>query len=279
MIRRMSLVFCGAAIGFSVLVGNVQAGLWEGMPTLPSSERIKFEEALINNSPVQVSVYSTDMSLEEAVNFYKDKLSSFGWLLVSGVARDGVNAIAFSKNDKLLNISLRSIQGKNYVTITQSMVPEEMLTEKERCSDCEQKSPDMLKGQPQQPQNTGISDGASILEDNPGKDLALVPRYKGAVRANSIERDKGRKVTLTYFTKDPVEKVVDFYRQNMASYYWALENEVDLQKLPKPIAEQVGLSIKGESLVFKSSSASCIINISEEPQGKGTVIGVSYNEK
>ena len=94
-----------------------------------------------------------------------------------------------------------------------------------------------------------------------------------------MERESGKKISLAYYSQDSVEAITDYYLLNMGNYYWKLENEVDFQNLPEKLAKTLNTDIKGKSLVFKSPSASCIISVTEDPQNKGTVIGVNYNEK
>lgn len=243
----------------------IEASVWENLPELPQSERIKQEEALVNNSQVQVTVYITLVSPKEAVEYYKTKLNNFGWKLETEAAQQGKNVTIFSKENKFVTISIQNILGKNYVTIAQHEKSASNPQEGSSCAECEKK------------QNEGNLE--IPLNDAPGKDLQFVPRYPGAVRVNSIARDNGKKAILTYYVQDSVERSANFYRQNMGNYYWGLESEIDFQDLPEKLAERINTDIKGKNLVFKSASASCIISITEDPQKKGTIIGINYNEK
>lgn len=240
---------------FLVLISFADAAIWENIPAFPQAVKIKQEETLINNNTVQITVYSTTEPIEKAVEFYKSRLTNFGWTLTSQTNQQGINLAVFSKGDGLINILLQNMLGKNFITITQSMV----------CSECEGKREEKAEGVP--------------TSDTPGRDLQFVPRYPKAIRVSETERENGKKVAINYYTKDSVERALDFYRKNMGNYYWKLENEIDFQNLPEKLSEQLNPNIKGKSLVFKNSSSSCIISIIEEPQYKGTIIGVNYNEK
>lgn len=233
----------------------VYAAIWEDIPALPQAQRVKQEEGLFNNNPLQTTVYTTLATPQETIEFYKTKLTNFGWELESELNQQGIEVLMFSKEDKFLNIMLQNILDKNFITIAQSIKPEELTEEK----------------QGEAPSEIPSSDSA-------GRDLRFVPRYPDAVRISNAESENGKKVSLAYYTKDPVEDVVDFYLKNMGNYYWSLENELDFQNLPGALTGKLNVDIKGRSLVFKSPSASCIISITEEPQNNTTVIGVNYSE-
>jgi len=273
MIKQIVLIFC-----FLSFAAISKAAVWENIPAFPQAERIRQEETLVNNSPARTTVYSTLASPEEIVKFYKTKLINFGWKLETEANQQGIEMLMFSKGDKFLNIMLQSILGKNFITLAQSINPKELLKQKPPCPECEKKQEELNKGI--EPARDLISKDENFSKkDTPGRDLQFVPRYPGAVRASAMERENGKKVNLSYYSQSSVEDVVNFYRQNMGNYYWQLDNQIDFQNLPEGLAEKIPVNINGQSLVFKSSSASCIISITEEPQSKGTIIGVNYNEK
>jgi hypothetical protein len=276
--KQTVLFFC-----FLFIVAISEAAIWEDIPALPGSQRVRHEEVVVNNNPVQTTIYSTTLSPEEIVKFYKTKLSSFGWGLKSEVTQQGMTLLVFSKGDKLLNMTIQNILGGNYITIMQSRMSQEPL---KPCPECEKKLEEIKKdlklSNESGEKKIEIPTDAISKEqetDTPGRDLQFVPRYPGAVRVNDIEKENGKKVNITYYAKDPVENIINFYRQNMGNYYWKLENEVDFQNLPEGVSEKINVNIQGQSLVFKSPSASCIISITEEPKSKATIIGVNYNEK
>jgi hypothetical protein len=245
--------------------GLAQAVIWENIPVPPQTETLKREEASVNNIPIQSTVYSSRHPPQEIIEFYKTKLINFGWRLESQISQQGLEQLVFSKENELVNIMLQNILDKNFITVTQSKKWVGSLKEKSSCLGCEEKLPPT------------VTDVPSF--DTPGKDLQFVPRYPQAVRVNHVERERGKKVILAYYTSESVETVTDFYLQNMGNYYWTLEDEIDFQNLPETLTEEINVDIQGKSLVFKSPIASCIISIIEEPQNKATIIGINYNEK
>lgn len=281
----MVLIFC-----FLSFAATSKAAVWENVPALPQAQKVKQEETLINNNPVQTTIYTTATESKEIAEFYKTKLTNFGWKLETETAQQGVNLMAFSKQNKILNIMVQNIIGKNFISIAQSIAPKEVPKETP-CPECQKTKKDLIeklklklsKGEEIKeddlPKDLFPKEPILPDEDSPGRDLQFIPRYPGAIRTNSVEKEGGKKVSLTYFAKDSVEKVVNFYRQNMGNYYWKLDKEVDFQNLPEALSEKINVDIIGQSLVFKSPSASCIISITEEPQTKSTIIGVNYNEK
>jgi len=283
-LQLMSLIF----VFFFSIPALSEAAVWKNIPALPQAQKIKQEEAAVNNIPVQTTIYTTLTPPQEIAEFYKTKLVGFGWKLGTEANQQGIYVLVFSaEKNEFLNIMVQNILGKNYVTITQSKKPE---TPTQPCPECNKKMAELKKNTDTSPEakekmkealkEMASKKKSSFGEDSAGKDLQFVPRYPGATRVNDIERDNGRKVNLTYYTKDAVENVINFYRQNMGDNYWKLENEVDFQDLPPGLSGKIEVGIKGKSLVFKNPSASCIISITEDPQNdQGTIIGVNYNEK
>lgn len=275
---------------FLFFAALTDAAVWENIPAFPQAQKVKQEDTLVNNKQIQTTIYTTAASPQEVVAFYRAKLSSFGWKLESEIAQQGINMLVLSKEDKYLNVMVQNIMGKNFLTITQSILSKEPPPKEEKsCPECEKQSEELRKKL--KLTSESILEDAQIAkefspqidvsseEDTPGKDLQFVPRYPGAVRVNDIERENGKKVSLTYYSRDSVEAVVDFYRRNMGNYYWNPGDEVDFSDIPEELSEKIKVDIKGKSLVFKSATASCIISITEESQNKGTIIGVNYNEK
>ncbi|MDD5166993.1 MAG: hypothetical protein PHQ57_06375 [Candidatus Omnitrophica bacterium] len=270
-------------------ISTAGATIWEDIPALPQAQRIKQEEIMVNNSPAQTTIYSTLATPQEIVEFYKTKLINFGWKLEGQTSQQGIEVLMLSKGDKLLNIMLQNILGKNFITLAQSIKPEGLVKQKSSCPECEKLEAEIKKKLETSKEfdikEMKIPEGSmpkiDILpkEDAPGKDLQFIPRYPGAVRVNNVERNNGKKTTLAYYTKASVGDVLDFYRQNMSNNYWNLEKEIDFQNLPEALTKGINIDIKGKSLVFKSQVASCIITVTEEPQNKTTIIGVNYNEK
>lgn len=271
-----------------------EAEIWENIPAFPQAQKVKQEEILVNNKPVQSTIYSTSVKSEEIIKFYKTKLINFGWNLKSEIKQRGMNSLVFYKEDNVVNLIVQNILERNYITIAQSKTKKESLKKEEApCPECETRKEELIKklGVSKESLDKGVTITEDMMksltpketvlpaEDSLGKDLQFVPRYPGGVRVNDVERENGKKVSLAYYTKDPVEQAVDFYRKNMGNYYWTLEKEIDFQDLPEAVSEKIKMNIKGKSLVFKSKSASCIISITEDPQSKSTIIGVNYNEK
>lgn len=250
--------------------------MWENIPVFPRAEIVRQEEALANNTPVQISIYSTSVQPEEVAEFYKTRLANFGWKLEIDTAQQGVAIMNFMKGEKFLSIIQQSINGKNIISVSQRGVPKAP-SEEPPCADCQQQPPD--PGSAAAPVQYTPGQISYPKADLPGGDLQFVPRYPGAVRINSLERGSSMKTSLAYYTSDPVDRVVDFYRQNMGTYNWNLEQSVDLKDLPGGIPPEIDQGFTGKTLVFKSSLGSCIISIFHKPKNNVTVIGVNYDAK
>jgi hypothetical protein len=255
---------------FILTFSLADAAVWENVPSLPQAKKLKQDELLINNSPVQSIIYLTDVSVEEIIEFYKTKLINFGWKLESGVENEKTRVLLFSKREDYANIMISDFQGKNYITIAQSKIPQENDNPEEEpaCPECK----DELKK----------SFAWMHPSDIPGRDLPLIPRYPEAIRVNSMERENGRKADLSYYTRGSLEDVLSFYRRNMGNESWELEKEIDFQKLSPELSDALKLvDLKGKSLIFKGPIGKCIISVLENPQEDedSRIIGIKYNAK
>jgi hypothetical protein len=282
---RLVFIF---VFGIWCLLSAAEAAVWENIPVFPNAQKVKQENVIIDNKPVYDAIYTTNAPIGEVLEFYKSKMANFGWSMNTESIQADMGIAVFGKGGAATNVTVQSIMGKNFITVVQTQAPE--LSDNKPCAECDQKMGDELMKQlesvpegvdPAERLHVEPEPGAGKIptEDTPGKDLQTVPRYPGATRMNSAERNNGKKAALTYFSTDTVEKIESFYRQNMSTYNWALEKEVNFQDAPREIYDKMGISLTGESLVFKNRFASCIISIFKEPQGKGTIIGVNYDEK
>lgn len=267
---KVMLIFSIFTAVFLLTFSLADAAIWENVPALPQAKKLKQEESLINNSPVQSAIYLTEVPAEEIVEFYKTKLINFGWKLESEVENEKTRALLFSKREDYANIMISDFQGKNYITIAQSKIPKESDNPEGEsvCLECK----DELKK----------SFTWMHPSDIPGRDLPIIPRYPEAIRVSSVERENGRKADLSYYTRGSLEDVLSFYRQNMSNESWELEKEMDFQKLSPGLSDALKLvDLKGKSLIFKGSSGKCIISVLENPQeGEDSrIIGIKYNAK
>lgn len=270
--RGIFVAFIAAVFYCSAAVSLAEAALWESLPVFSGSERIKQEEVLANNTKAQIAVYSAQASLGEIGEFYKEKLNQYGWQLNSETTQQGVTAMLFAKKDKVVNVMLQSVSGRNFITVTQSHLSGSDVAEDADCPDCQQKESAAQGAQDEQP-------SLFPKEDVPGFDLKTVPRYPGALRINSIERDSGRRASLSYYINDSVEKVLDYYKTNMGIYNWTLDKGINFQGLPAGAPGGEKASMSAQTLVFKNAQGSCIISIFHDTQNNGTVISINYNEK
>lgn len=230
---------------------------WEEV-TLPNqTTKFKEEEVTVNNQGLKLIYCRSSLSQEEIWNFYLRFLPGLGWEGCPECSSQGKGSpLVFTKaNDKIVITAMRDPLQKDSITlvITMSKVKDVAIPYLEKD------------------------------EDSPGQDLSFIPRYPGSQKGAVVKRDSGQKVTLVYSATDPIDRILDFYKQNMAKQGWNLERSIDFQDLAQR-AEFSSLpkeaKLKGGSLSFRSSYGQCIVTVSADPKQQGTnIIGINYNAK
>lgn len=226
---------------------------WEEVALPSQTTKLREEEVIVDSKRLKLIYCRSSLSQEEIQNFYLRFLPGLGWEGCPDCSREKGSPLVFTKvNDKIVIAAMRDPLQKDNITlvITMSKVKEAAASEPER----------------------GDEQG-----------LSFVPRYPGSQRGAAIERNSGQKGTLVYSTTDPIDKILDFYRQNMAEYGWNLVKNIDFQNLAQR-AEFLSLpkevKLTGGSLIFRSSYGECIVTVSAHPREEGTnIIGINYSAK
>ena len=231
---------------FFLLLSNVIA--WEKVALPSQTTKIKEEEALVNGQTVKVIHCRSSLSKEDIRGFYSRYLPALGWQEPCPECNKKQESIigTFVKAKEKIFITAVPFpleKGKNFLIIA-------MLN--------------ILDYTPSEPGGQ---------QDSSGRDHPLVPRYPGSHRVTVIESDSGKMVQLTYDTTDALDKVLDFYRQNMRDHQWNLELETDFANLPKELTKpKDGIELHGQSLIFKGPSGQCIIGVIDNPENKDSRI-------
>lgn len=230
---------------------------WEEVALPNQTTKLKEEEVMVNNQRLKLIYCRSSLSQEEIWNFYLRFLPGLGWEGCPECSSQGKGSpLVFTKaGDKIVIAAMRNPLEKDSITLVITMSKVKDVA-----------TPDLEKD-----------------EDPAGQDLSFIPRYPGSQKGAVVERNSGQKVTLVYSTTDPIDKILDFYRQNMAEHGWNLEGSIDFQNLAQR-AEFSSLpkeaKLAGGSVSFRSSYGECIVTVSAHPKEEGTnIIGINYNAK
>ena len=289
-------------IFFSLYLISVSpAAVWSGIPKPEGAKIIKEEETRVNNQLVYTSIYSLAGGSPNISEFYKAKLPNFGWKLGTETSEKGITLLSFSKKDIVVNILQQRYAGKNLIFVVQASTAKEL--DREECPECEEKMAEFQKelensADPEEAK-AKLTDSLKKIyaakqaafpeKDMPGKDLLFVPRYPQSIRIQTIEAEKNQEVRLTYYTRDSLAQVLDFYRQFMKVEYWELVKEVDFQDLaqspelpPEVLKAMQQLKLIGKEFSFKGPRGKCRVTALDQQIGSSEpirIINVIYYAK
>jgi hypothetical protein len=190
--------------------------------TLPLPENTVREEdgvqAEANNTQFDLAVYRSSLSVEKILSFYKENLTKEGFRLLTEDIKAKSLYFAHPETDErfVIVVDDESSGDETYI----------------RVSHWYGNLPDY---------RDFLSEGGK--KDIPGKDLAGIPRYPGAVRVSSLEY--GPVQTASYKSDDSKEDILNFYEDRMVSSGWkkssiadpAREKAAKLLGMPSNIAE------------------------------------------
>ena len=260
-LRKLPNVIAKAIFLFFVLIfihSSAQAQNWDTIPLPNQTILLKEDEMVMDNQKIKTIHCRSNLPAQDIRNFYLRFLPGLGWNEDCPECNQQGNdnaRLTFTRGDNKISIiiipSPLGKKGENDVIIAMSKLKEEAQQGEE-------------------------------YQEPEGKDLSFIPRYPQSRRISSLEYNASQKAMLTYSSMDDVNKILDFYRQNMAEYDWNLADETNFQALPPELGEmQSQIKLRGSALIFKSPRGECIISVFEHPQeGENSrIIGIKYNEK
>jgi len=235
-----------------------QAQNWDTLPLPNQTILLKEDEMTMDNQKIKSIHCRSSLPAQDIRDFYLRFLPGLGW-------NDDCPECSRQRNDPA---RLTFTRGENKISIV--IIPTPFAGEGEN---------DIIIAMSKTKKET---EGAKEGEEPEGKDLSFVPRYPQSRRVSSLEYDASNKAMLSYSSLDAADKILDFYRQNMADYNWNLADETDFQALPPELKEiQNQVQLKGAALIFKGSRGECIVSVFEHLQeGEDSrIIGIKYNAK
>lgn len=206
--KKIKFVFSLAGVLFFSLI-NVYAQQWPANEVLPvpiNTNEIKRQASAQSGHEGIEIYYESRQSPKEISSFYSNRLITFGWkkFYVSG------DNIIFDKKDELISLSFLPDgmynDGKAHFILSRSKQTQDMVS---------------------QPRIS--SDTWPLPESNKKPAQEITPPYPGSALA-SLSEDSNF-MMATYFSKDGIEEVFDFYKEKMADYGWNLDSQTPIQKI------------------------------------------------
>lgn len=235
-----------------------QAQNWDTLPLPNQTTLLEEDEMTMDNQKIKTIHCRSNLLQQDIRNFYLRFLPGSGWDVDCPECNQDENdsaRLTFIRGDNKISIiiipSPLAGKGENDIIIAMSKIKEE------------------------------VQQGEEYKEPE-GKDLSFIPRYPQSQRVSALEYNASKKAMLTYKSIDDVNKILDFYRQNMADYNWNLQDETNFQDLPSGLGEmQSQIKLKGSALIFKGPRGECIISVFENLQegDNSRIIGIKYNAK
>lgn len=255
---------CSSHIMFlTVIFSLLFSGMVFAEVPVPWGTKLVRSDTTVNGSGEEhkIATYETKASKQDLSNYYLREMSNRGYSLFM----KGEQNIVFNKGEELVMIVFSpSLGEKNTFMISTAYI------------------------------NTKYGsypyDSSSACESIPS-----VPVYPGSRCMNSTRVKSGDSRLTAYSVEAPVGEVFDFYRSQMSTYGWRLENEVDLENVVlDSINDQQQIRIspeqekamrdfykgaKGASFIDRKGSK-CFVHVADNPVVRGEVlINLVYDEK
>lgn len=209
----------------------LHAAWWEikTIPVPPDAQEVNKEKRNIFGAGFDFNYYATSLTAEGVKDFYRSRLPVLGWKesnlsqQVSGLPNlkpdpHLSNALEqnmlFEKDDELLVINFMAKHLSQGAKTEFSIAKGKL---------------DMEKEAKQEENVTAIPQ----LLTKPKKDIA--PVFPGAILISLAEDANAQQANYT--TGAGIEKVAEFYKSNMASYGWSLQEEKPVQEVELGVAD------------------------------------------
>lgn len=201
-------------LGIMVFIGgslcaeaNLLSALFDPeVPVYPALRKTEEQALKLNGKDMTIMRFEgNDISIPDAVDYYKKVLTQKGWTTVGErVVWNNSVVIQFSHKEKGSMMSFMFIPAEIFGKPANSVMVEVLYVP--RRGNGGQVTGELLSG-----------------NDEPGEDVPGVPRYPGSIRLNSLQTGASM-MSAVYKISDSscVECVADFYTQEMAKSGWKI---------------------------------------------------------
>ncbi len=214
------ILFLGTIV---LSINSLEAGWWEdlSLPVPPSTQEVKKERRKLAGSEFTFIYYESSLGASNIKDFYRQRLTNAGWQ-EKDLLKEAGNIPNFQIDPNVANALSQNLNfEKDKEMLFINFLPENF-------SQDEKTKFTIGKGKTLEPGQAQKQDGGFGFEllDKPKKEVA--PVYPKASLIDLSEQEHSS--MLTYTTKDDIEPVVLFYKNNMASYGWNLIEEEPIKK-------------------------------------------------
>jgi len=179
-----------------------------------------------------------DMNVAELIDFYNSNLRQRGWQPQTDAYFTEHHVLTFIKEDKFFYVAILKPFAEAPADVYLCVSPAELRI-------CESVSKYILKN--------------NLVEDTPGKDIDIVPRYPVSRRRLSVIAPEEGNILL-YEAEGAPADIAKFYRQNLKAYGWKEEPAIsNAQKLVPQLKDN-------PVLVFYRGEDILLINITAAPK-------------
>lgn len=192
------------------------------LPLPPNTQLTKKEARKLAGAEFAFSYYSSQEEVGQLINFYRANLPALGWKeknilndLGPAASQQGGAGL-----EKFLAQALMFEKGSDLLTV--NFMPIEKAGSREVYYSLAQGALDLQAEKPPIDLDT-----IPELLDKPKKEV--IPPYPGAALV-TLSEDSGY-LKATYTSKDSINSVIEFYRQNGSDYGWSLVEEEPARKL------------------------------------------------
>lgn len=221
------------------------------VPVFPGAKDLWLgpQEVDINGYSTKMLCFSVNNTIEKILDFYQRELPNYGWQL--GTVWEGLNIMYFTKEDRFLYVAASdTIRGYD-LSVTKFV----LVLSKRELHLCV----------------AATFVGGPNFKETPGRDLAFIPRYPGAVRVASIIR-QDKEAFFIYMVREDAIKIADFYRKNLPNYGWRISKRLSV---PRSCIQR---SFSATALLFNRGSEDTLsIHISYCAESRANVVLISYN--
>lgn len=205
------------------------------VPAPPESKIVDSQNIRLGEVNIPCRLYASSLLPQEIFVYYRTSLAEDGFKLISDKAdKDGSRRLGFKRGNAVINIIIALKDGRTEVQTAAYLEPQGGI-EKIKPSWAE-----LVSLMPK--------------EEQPGNDLAFIPRPPGGVRIMSMPYEN--MVLLGYSSPKSTESLKKFYESNMPNQGWQLEREVSMEEAVEehkqdPDTKELGIDLPFSDITFE----------------------------
>lgn len=276
MIKKKIMVI--TAILTLFLIGSAIAQESEdfALPSPPEAALKDTQNFRLGGADIIASLYSSSLGQADVIRYYQDFFAQNQFKLISDKQHKQQKLIIFQKGNFVASLSLETKGSGTEVGVASYLLPAGV-------SSLEDIKP-------------AFSEVIALLpkQDQPGDDLAFIPRPPKSVRLPSVPVNDTT-VYLTYKSSLPVNQTREFYKNKMPAAGWEMESEIamdeELSSYEQAAKTNVGarpifsdLTLKelisgGTILHFKGEHGIAeisLVNVKSSEKEQGSFIQIRY---